>query len=265
MARALARGWGEPVLCTDSGSGRAQALADELGGEALGSNAELARRADVVVLVPQARAARARSPREVAPAARRPSSRSSAASRVATLARRLPRHAGRPRAAQHAGRGRAGASSLLAEPAEDRARRRGRRAVRRVGHRRAPRRGAASTPRAACWAAGPRTGRCVAEAQVDAGVRRGMPRRARGGAGRDETMAGTAALLRARDHDTLAVRREVTSPGRHDRARAWPRSSAAACAPPSPTRRCDDVLGARLIGHAASDRRLRRRAGHSST
>ena len=26
MARALARGWGEPVLCTDSGSGRAAAL-----------------------------------------------------------------------------------------------------------------------------------------------------------------------------------------------------------------------------------------------
>ncbi len=27
MARALARGWGDPVLCTDSGSGRAAALA----------------------------------------------------------------------------------------------------------------------------------------------------------------------------------------------------------------------------------------------
>ena len=50
MAPALARGWGEPVLCTDSGSGRAQALAAELGGEAVGSNAELAERADVVVL-----------------------------------------------------------------------------------------------------------------------------------------------------------------------------------------------------------------------
>jgi pyrroline-5-carboxylate reductase len=28
-----------------------------------------------------------------------------------------------------------------------------------------------------------------------------------------ETMAGAAALLRKRDYDTLAVRREVTSPG----------------------------------------------------
>src|SRR5918997_20390 len=50
MARALAWGWGDPVLCTDSGSGRAQALADELGGEALASNRELAERADLVIL-----------------------------------------------------------------------------------------------------------------------------------------------------------------------------------------------------------------------
>lgn len=30
MARALARGWGDPVLVSDGGSGRARALADEL-------------------------------------------------------------------------------------------------------------------------------------------------------------------------------------------------------------------------------------------
>jgi pyrroline-5-carboxylate reductase len=50
MARALARGLGEPVLCTESGSGRARALADELGGEALASNRELAERAEIVIL-----------------------------------------------------------------------------------------------------------------------------------------------------------------------------------------------------------------------
>ena len=50
MASALARGWGEPVLCTDSGSGRARELAAEVGGEALASNRELAERADLVVL-----------------------------------------------------------------------------------------------------------------------------------------------------------------------------------------------------------------------
>ena len=50
MARALALAWGEPVLCTDSGSGRARELAALVGGEAVGSNRELAERADVVVL-----------------------------------------------------------------------------------------------------------------------------------------------------------------------------------------------------------------------
>lgn len=50
MARALARGWGEPVLATDGGSGRAAALVQELGGELPASNAELAEQADLVVL-----------------------------------------------------------------------------------------------------------------------------------------------------------------------------------------------------------------------
>ncbi|MGA8718777.1 MAG: NAD(P)-binding domain-containing protein, partial [Solirubrobacteraceae bacterium] len=50
MARALARGWGDPVLVSDGGSGRAKALAQELGGEAFDSNVEVADRADLVVL-----------------------------------------------------------------------------------------------------------------------------------------------------------------------------------------------------------------------
>src|SRR5437763_10920055 len=50
MARALARGWGEPVLCADSGSGRARELVAEIGGEALDSSAAVAARADLVVL-----------------------------------------------------------------------------------------------------------------------------------------------------------------------------------------------------------------------
>src|SRR5215475_13015554 len=50
MARAIARGWGDPVLCSDGGSGRARELAAELGGEAFDSNVEVARRADLVVL-----------------------------------------------------------------------------------------------------------------------------------------------------------------------------------------------------------------------
>ncbi len=50
MARAMARGWGRPVLCFDPVAERAQALAQETGGEALGSNAEVSARADLVVL-----------------------------------------------------------------------------------------------------------------------------------------------------------------------------------------------------------------------
>ena len=52
MTAAIARGWGgefEQMLFSDSGSGRAQALAEELGGE-VASNAEIASRADLVLL-----------------------------------------------------------------------------------------------------------------------------------------------------------------------------------------------------------------------
>jgi pyrroline-5-carboxylate reductase len=59
---------------------------------------------------------------------------------------------------------------------------------------------------------GPAYQALLAEAQVDAGVRHGL---AAPLAGRlvTETMAGSAALLVERDCDTLAVRREVASPG----------------------------------------------------
>jgi pyrroline-5-carboxylate reductase len=50
MASALARGIGEPVLVADAVPDKAAALAAAMGGEALGSNAEVAERADAVVL-----------------------------------------------------------------------------------------------------------------------------------------------------------------------------------------------------------------------
>jgi pyrroline-5-carboxylate reductase len=50
MASALARGIGEPVLVHDLDESKASALAEELGGELVGSNAELAERADALVL-----------------------------------------------------------------------------------------------------------------------------------------------------------------------------------------------------------------------
>jgi pyrroline-5-carboxylate reductase len=52
----------------------------------------------------------------------------------------------------------------------------------------------------------------VAEAQIDAGVRRGIPA-AQGAELVVQTLAGTAELLRRRGYDTMAVRREVSSPG----------------------------------------------------
>lgn len=56
IAAAMARGWAageggpERMLFTDAGSGRASSLAEEVGGEALESNAELAERVDLLVL-----------------------------------------------------------------------------------------------------------------------------------------------------------------------------------------------------------------------
>src|SRR5215218_3941512 len=50
MGFALARGIDEPVLVSDVDVSRAQAVAQAVGGEAVGSNVELAERADAVVL-----------------------------------------------------------------------------------------------------------------------------------------------------------------------------------------------------------------------
>jgi len=50
MASALARGIGEPVVVHDIDDAKARALAEELGGEAVGSNAEVAERTDALVL-----------------------------------------------------------------------------------------------------------------------------------------------------------------------------------------------------------------------
>jgi pyrroline-5-carboxylate reductase len=50
MAGALARGWNEPVLVFDIDGERAAALAEAVGGSVAGSNAELAAQADAVIL-----------------------------------------------------------------------------------------------------------------------------------------------------------------------------------------------------------------------
>ena len=71
----------------------------------------------------------------------------------------------------------------------------------------------------ACSGVGPAYWALLVEAQVDAAVKAGMPA-AMAATLVTETMAGAAELLRERGGDTLAVRREVASPGRHDGARA---------------------------------------------
>jgi pyrroline-5-carboxylate reductase len=208
MAAALARGWGDPVLCTDSGSGRAQALADELGGEAVGSNYELAVNADIVILAHKPAQLDAVA-REAGPAAR---AVVSLLARVTVEELRAaypdtPVVRVQPNTPAEVRRG----VTLLAEPAEDPLGSDIEALFERVGT-------VVRLPEplldaaAACSGVGPAYRALVAEAWVDAAIRRGIPAPV---AQRlvTETMAGSAELLRARDHDTFRLRRQVTSPG----------------------------------------------------
>lgn len=215
MAGALARGWGDPVLCSDSGSGRARALAEELGGEAL-SNVEVAERADLVVLCHK--------PRQLGAIARELQGRVSAVASVL---------GGTTISAVHSAFTAPGTGS---GPAIFRLMPNTPVAVRRgvVCYAPAPeidteleadvialfeRLGmVVSVPEAqledaaALMSVGPAYQALLVEAQVDAAVRHGLPAPLAAQLV-VETMAGTAALLEARRYDTLAVRREVTSPG----------------------------------------------------
>jgi pyrroline-5-carboxylate reductase len=211
MARALARGWGGPVLCTDSGSGRARALVEELGGEAVADNRELAERADVVIL--------AHKPAQLAEVA---FEAAGAAKAVVSLLARTPQADVRsaypglpvfrvePNTAVEVGRG----VLAFAEPdvqLDGDLHERVKELFGRVGtvvevpERLMSVAGAISGVGPAYWA-------LLVEAQVDAAVRRGMPA-AMASRLITETMAGSAELLRARGGDTLAMRREVASPG----------------------------------------------------
>jgi pyrroline-5-carboxylate reductase len=210
MARALARGWGEPILATDGGSGRAATLASELGGEALSSNAELVERAQLVVLCHK--------PSQLDAVAEEIGSRATAIVSVlgATTLERLRSafpNAELVRAMPNTPvEVRAGVTALCAAPGTSEPfQARVRELFERVGE-------AVVLPErlmdVATGLAGvaPAYVSLIAEAQVDAAVKHGMPALQ---AGRIvvASLAGSAALLRARDADTLGVRREVTSPG----------------------------------------------------
>lgn len=217
MARALARGWGEPVLCTDGGSGRAAALVAELGGEVLASNRELAERAEAVVLChkPAQLEAVAAEIRDVARAVVSVLGGISAARLQVTYAG-IPTFQLIPNTPVEVRRGvicyarsdaelgdAPAASAALEERVLERFR-----ALGEVIH--VPDRllDAATS----LSGVGPAYQALLAEAQIDSAVRHGVPSAlaARLVCG---TLGGTAALLEQRGYDTLAVRREVTSPG----------------------------------------------------
>jgi pyrroline-5-carboxylate reductase len=210
MARALARGWSEPVLCSDAGSGRAAALVEELGGEAFDSNLAVAERADLVILCHKPAGLRDVA-EEIAGVAR-----AVASVLGATPTRMLERaYPGTPvfrLMPNTAVEVRRGVVCYTPAPAVDPAleadvvakfARLG--TVVRLDDQYLE---AAS----AVMGVGPAYQALLAEAQVDAAVRHGL-KPTLAALLVAETMAGTAALLVARGYDTLAVRREVTSPG----------------------------------------------------
>ncbi len=209
MARAMARGWGDPVLASDSGSGRAAALASELGGRAV-SSLEVAREADLVVLchkpyqlqlVADELAGEVKGVVSVLGG--------TTLDQVRAAYPGVPVFRVEPNTPVEVRRG--VLCWAIAEDVDPALQRDVIALFERLGTVvRVPETliGAATS----VSAVGPAYMALVAEAQVDAAVRHGLtPDMA--GTLAAETMAGTAALLRERGYDTLAVRREVTSPG----------------------------------------------------
>jgi pyrroline-5-carboxylate reductase len=210
MARALARGWGEPVLCSDAGSGRARALAEELGGEALESNRAVAERADLVVLCHKPYQLESVA-EEIAQHVKAVASVLGAVS-IRTLQSAypgVPVFRLMPNTPVEVRRGVVCYAPAPDVPSELES------AVRAL----LERLGTVVSieerliePATAVMGVGPAYQALIAEAQVDAAVRHGLGAPLAGQLAA-ETMAGTAALLEARRYDTLRVRREVASPG----------------------------------------------------
>jgi pyrroline-5-carboxylate reductase len=211
MARALALGWGEPVLFTDSGSGRARELAALVGGQAVDSNRELADRADLLVL--------AHKPAQLDAVAREIAGAAKAV--VSILARtkqadvraaypETPIFRIEPNTPVEVGRG-VLAFAVPDGTADPELEAQVRELFGRLGT-------VVDVPEplmriaGATGGVGPAYWALLVEAQVDAAIRRGMPPQLASTLVA-ETMAGSAELLRARGYDTLALRRAVSSPG----------------------------------------------------
>jgi pyrroline-5-carboxylate reductase len=203
MAGALARGWGEPVLATDGGSGRAAALVAELGGEALSDNAELFRRADTILLAHKpyqldavADGVDAAGKTVISVLGATTVAQLQAAYPESTIVRAMPNT---PVAVRRGvtciARGGESAVELFE----------------RVGH-------VFVLPEAqmevatATMGVTPAYVALIAEAAIDAAVRHGLPAPLATEIFL-EALSGSAELLLARGGDTLGMRREVTSPG----------------------------------------------------
>jgi pyrroline-5-carboxylate reductase len=211
MASALARGWGEPVLVHDAYRPRADALVEELGGEVLDSGAEVAQRVDAVLLchkpqglerVAAAIGGQANAVISILGGVTVGALRAAyGATPVVRMIPSVPVEV-RQGVTCHARDAEAASSELAAEAIA---------LFERVGL-------VVSLDEAqidiamGLMSCAPAYVALVAEAQVDAGVRAGLPADLAG-----ELVAasigGTSALLQARGMDTLAVRRSVTSPG----------------------------------------------------
>ncbi|MCW2990702.1 MAG: Pyrroline-5-carboxylate reductase [Solirubrobacterales bacterium] len=206
MAGALARGWGDPVLATDGGSGRAAALVAELGGSVPASNAELAAQADLVVLGCKPYQLE-RVAGEMAGNAKRVLSVLGGTS-VAALRAAFPDaevYSTMPNTPVQVRRGITIVAEETPPPADVRE------LLERVGL-------VVVLPESLMGAATATTGvspayvALVAEAMVDAAVKHGLKAELAATLV-VEVLAGSAELLRAHGGDTLAMRREVTSPG----------------------------------------------------
>jgi pyrroline-5-carboxylate reductase len=210
MARVLARGWDEPVLVADVLADRAAALAAETGGEALDSNAAVAERADLIVLchkppqletVAESIGGRARAVASILAAT--PLRDLRAAYPDTPVFRFIPSVAVEVRTGAVGYAEQDGLDATLEAQVLDLFGRLG--TVVRLPE-------ALMDVAMGLMSTSPAFFAVVAEALTDAGIRHGMPHdtAAELVAG---AMAGAAALLTEHDHDTLGVRRTVTSPG----------------------------------------------------
>lgn len=206
----MARGWQAPVLCADPVAERAQALAQETGGQALSSNLEVAQQADLVVLCHKP-AQLDEVAAEIAPAVTAVASILAATS-LSALKQAYPDRPVYRFIPSLPVEVRQGAVVQAADEPQDQK-------LDAEVHDLFAQLGSIITVEdrlvdvaMGLMSCAPAYVALIAEAQIDAGVRHGL--RAEQAAGLVvQTLAGTAELLRQRDYDTLAVRREVTSPG----------------------------------------------------